>query len=335
MLFGLLVAFALGGCETDPFVINESNYTLEVPPGFPSMEIPEDNQPSQRRITLGKMLFFDKALSVDSSVSCGSCHFPQLAFSDDKALSLGVNSIPGIRNAPSLGNIGYQKSFFRDGGVPTLEQQVLAPISDPNEMAFSVPGVVERMQQNPVYVNFSMKAYGRQPDPFVLTRAIAAFERTLITGNSDFDKHYYQGVRNVLSDSEKRGLQLFMSSRTNCSTCHSGFNFTDLSFRNNGLYEVYTDTGRKRITTFDEDYGKFKVASLRNVELTGPYMHDGSLNTLEEVVEHYNAGGQTNLYKDPLIRSLNLTLQEKEDIVNFLSTLTDQSFLTNPAFFPQ
>lgn len=321
-------------CNKDPQLVTDAPYILHLPAGFTMPVIPSENALTEKRVELGKMLFFDPALSVDSTVSCASCHLQHFAFTDQKKLSMGVQGRLGIRNAPSLGNIAYHPYQFRDGGVPTLEQQVLAPINDKNEMNFSVPEVVERMLSNEEYVQLSRVAYNREPDAFVLTRALAAYQRTLITGNSRFDKFYFQNDSNALNDSEKRGWQLFSSGRVNCSACHSGFDFTDYSFRNIGLYEMYADTGRKRITLIDEDYGKFKVPSLRNVELTAPYMHDGSMATLEEVIEHFNSGGKNNQYKDALVQPLNLTSDEKQDLLNFLSSLTDVAFIENAEFAP-
>ncbi len=330
----LSLIVSLSGCEKDPTFNSDSPYQLNLPKGFPMPAIPADNQLTSDRVELGKLLFFDAALSVDSTVSCASCHLPHLAFSYDVALSMGVNNSSGFRNAPSLGNVAYHPYLFRDGGVPTLEHQVLAPIEDPVEMAFSVPGVVERMLLNPLYVSLSRTAYGREPDAFVLTRSLAAYERTLITGDSPFDRYYYRNDENAMSASAKQGFELFTSAKTSCSSCHSGFNFTDYSFRNIGLYEVYADTGRKRITQVDDDYGKFKVPSLRNVEFTAPYMHDGSIATLNEVIDHFNSGGENNIHKDSLMRPLNLTTAEKQDILNFLRALSDISFIQNEAFVP-
>lgn len=291
------------------------------------MKIPSDNAMTTRRVELGKLLFFDKALSADSSIACISCHLPSNAFSDNRAFSTGVNNQPGLRNTPSLGNIGWHTSYFKDGGVATLETQAFVPITDPHEMAFTINGVIDRMKRNPYYLQLSRIAYEREPDLFVISRALAAYQRTLITGNSRFDRYFYHHETTALNESEKRGLALFMSARTQCSSCHSGFDFTDYSFRNIGLYEVYADTGRKRITLIDSDYGKFKVPSLRNVEITAPYMHDGSVTSLEAVIEHYNLGGKNNAYQDPNIQPLQLTQTEKNDLLNFMKSLTDLNFI--------
>ncbi|GIV33210.1 MAG: methylamine utilization protein [Chitinophagales bacterium] len=330
----ILLIIGVAGCGKDvPLEVDEP-YLLQIPEGFPSPPMPAENQLTQKRVELGRMLFFDKALSADSTLACASCHLPALAFTDGRKVSQGIQQAPGFRNAPTLGNIAYHPYFFRDGGVPTLEQQVLAPIEDPAEMGFSVWGVVDRMMGNPRYVALSQVAYGRQPDAFVLTRALAAFERTLITGNAPFDHFFFKKDTAAISPSALRGFQLFTSPKTSCSVCHAGFDFTDYSFRNIGLYEAYPDTGRKRITGMDSDYGKFKVPSLRNVQLTAPYMHDGSIATLREVILHYNAGGANNPYKDPLIRPLHLTATEVEDLEHFLHALTDLTFIENSSLHP-
>jgi cytochrome c peroxidase len=201
---------------------------------------------------------------------------------------------------------------------------VSAPIEAHEEMDFNVMKVVERLNSHPVYPALFKKAYNSGPSAFTLTRAIANFERTLFTGKTKYDEFQYEKKSDALSVSEKRGMDLFFGERAECFHCHGGFNFTDFSFKNNGLYEVYADSGRARITTLHDDVGKFKVPSLRNVALTAPYMHDGSVATLEEVVEHYNSGGKPNFNKSFLIRPLNLTAQEKEDLVNFMKALTDQ-----------
>lgn len=331
----LMFLSVLTGCVKEDRVDEDSPYYVDLPKGFPTLPVPADNQLTVKRIELGKMLFFDKNLSVDSTVSCASCHFQQFAFSDDKALSTGVEGRTGFRNSPPLFNLAYHPYFFKDGGVPTIELQVLAPIQDVNEMAHDIPELIELIKDDQEYQKLAMIAYGRSFDPFVLTRAIAAFERTLISGNSPYDEYQFQNNSNALSASEIRGLELFSSERLACSNCHSGFNFTDYAFKNNGLYETYpSDSGRMRITLNPQDEGKFKTPSLRNVGITAPYMFDGSLQTLEAVVEHYNSGGSSHPIKDPLIKPLNLTQQEKNDLIAFLNALTDQTFITDPKFLP-
>lgn len=322
----------LTGCDKDPSAPADEPYFLSIPPGFTMPEIPENNQLTQKRVELGKMLFFDPGLSEDSTVSCGSCHLQSHAFSDDKALSVGIYGRTGFRNSPPLFNLAWHNKFFKDGGVPTLELQVLAPIEDVNEMNFNIIDAVERLSQNSTYQTLAKIAYDRDFDAFVLTRAIAAYERTLVSGNSPFDKYQYQGDNNALTAQEKRGLNLFYSDRLQCGSCHSGFDLSDYEFHNVGLYTTYIDTGRMRITLNPQDNGKFKTPSLRNVELTAPYMHDGSIATLEEVIEHFNSGGVGHPVQDSRIQPLNLTIAEKEDLLAFLRSLTDEEFITNTEY---
>ena len=292
---------------------------------FPEIVNPKHNRPTKERVELGQKLFFDPILSIDSSLSCASCHKPNLAFSDDVAFSPGVYNRSGVRNAPSLANIGYHPYFLREGSIKTIEMQVLVPIQEENEFAHNIVDIAEQMKKNPEYVKMSKEAYGKSPDPYVITRALAAYERTLVSKNSKFDKFINGEI--PLTKEEKQGFDLFMSNKTNCSSCHGGFNFTQYKITNNGLYENYKDEGRMRATKNNKDLALFKTPSLRNIELTAPYMHDGSLTTLEEVVEHYNTGGKNHIHKDSLIVPLNLNKNQKLDLVSFLKTLTDSSFV--------
>lgn len=302
-------------------------FYMKIPKGFPTPVIPEDNQLTIARVELGKKLFFDPILSRDFSISCATCHHPEKSFSDTVALSKGVFGRKGLRNSPSLANIAYKNQFFMDGGVPTLELQVTAPIQDHNEMDLNILDVVQRLKSEPDYVKLSMQAYNQEPSPYVITRAIASYERTLISGNSSYDQ-YKNGNETALTHSQKRGMGLFYSARTNCSSCHNGFNFTSNNFENIGLYSLYKDSGRMRVTLNEVDRGKFIVPSLRNVAVTAPYMHDGSMESLEEVIDFFNGGGHTHSNKSYLVKNLSLTNQEKNDLVNFLKSLTDNEFLT-------
>ncbi len=324
----LCVLIAIASCTVDPDISDQITgnevLTLEVPKGFPYPDIPADNQPTQNRIELGKRLFFDPILSRDSTISCGSCHHKDLFFTDGLALSVGIDSQLTPRNAPSIINVAYQPYMFWDGGVPTIEQQVLAPISNPLEMDYDVNAVVARLNKHPEYPALFREAYDQEPTVFTLTRAIANYERSLFSGVSLFDEYQYNNKKDALSPSALNGKSIFFGEAGECFHCHNEFNFTDNSFKNNGLYLNYADSGRARITLLSSDVGKFKVPSLRNVAMTAPYMHDGSMSTLEEVVEHYNSGGKPHPNKSGLIKPLSLTVQEKEDLVNFLKSLTDQ-----------
>jgi cytochrome c peroxidase len=319
------VAGSLAGCADD--------YQVAVPPGFPSLPVPAGNMLTEARVDLGRRLFYDKQVSRTGEVACASCHLPENAFSDPRQFSLGVEGRVGGRNAPSIVNLAYNTSFFWDGGAPTLEQQVIGPIINPLEMDMKVGDVTDRLAQDPTYVNAFQDAYGTEPIPGSLTKAVASFMRTVISGDSRYDR-YQQGDRKALDESEKRGMAIATGERGECFHCHVGFNFTNNDFRNDNLYAVYQDIGRAKVTELDEDVGKFKVPTLRNVALTAPYMHDGSLATLEDVVEHYSTGGILNPNSDPTIQPLNLTPDEKGDLVAFLKSLTDESLSANPRFRP-
>lgn len=311
-------------------LLEKKDFVLNIPKGFPEMEIPDDNALTADRIRLGKKLFFDKTLSRDSTLSCASCHKPELAFTDGESTSIGKGGKRLLRNSPTLANVGYHnKGLLLDGGVPTLEMQILVPVQEHLEFDFNMYLIAERLKKDKEYVKLCKKAYKSEPNLFVITRAIACFERTLISGNSRYDQ-YKNGNLKGLNESEIKGMKLFFD-KLHCAQCHSGFNFTDLSIRNNGLYELAypLDSGRMRITHKEIDRDKFKVPTLRNIELTGPYMHDGSLKTLEEVIEHYSKGGKNHSNKDRLIKPFNLSETEKENLISFLKSLTDSSFIEN------
>lgn len=317
------LTLAVSSCNKEKPDAGNEVITLQVPKGFPYPNIPAENQPTKYRVELGKKLFFDPILSRDSTIACGACHLPDKYFTDGLPLSKGIDNRTAKRNAPSLLNIAYQTSMFWDGGVPTIEQQVLAPIENHNEMDFNVNMVVKRLQQNADYPGLFKQAYDAEPSVYTLTRAIACYERTLFSGKSKYDEYQYYNNPVALNASEINGMNIFFGERGECFHCHSEYNFTDNTFKNNGLYLNYPDSGRAIITQNVNDIGKFKVPSLRNVAMTAPYMHDGSLATLEDVVEHYNSGGQPHPNKSGLLRPMNLTAEEKTDLVNFLKALTD------------
>ena len=234
----------------------------------------------------------------------------------------------------SLANVAYQPYYTREGGVATLEMQVLVPIQEHNEFNLNILLIAERLKMDTAYVRLSNEAYGRDPDFYIITRGIACFERTMISGESRYDQYFFQQKNGALTAAERRGMDLFFSKKTSCSDCHSGFNFSNYAFENNGLYENYPDPGRFRLTEDSTDLARFKIPTLRNVALTAPYMHDGSIATLESVVEHYNSGGKNHPHKSQLVRPLGLSLQEKGDLVAFLKSLTDEHFVSNPKFRP-
>lgn len=319
-------------CTTHLQPIEQDEFP-KIPPGFPEISYPADNAYSVARWKLGKKLFFDPILSIDSTISCASCHQPENAFATHQATNTGVKNRPGIRNAPTLANLAYSPYFLSEGSVKTLEMQVLVPIQEHNEFAHNIVDICTKLQQDPTYSQLALQAFGRAIDPYVVTRALANYERTLISGNSAYDQ-FINGNKEALSSAEKRGMELFQSEKTNCSECHQGILFTNYEFKNNGLAEHYSDSGRIRFTLNPSDRGLFKTPTLRNVGITFPFMHDGSLETLQDVVAHYNSGGADHPNKSELIRPLNLTIEEQADLVAFLNALTDYSFLHNSRLRP-
>jgi cytochrome c peroxidase len=317
--------------------ISTTKYEFIIPKGFPTPDIPADNNLTIQRIALGKKLFYDKMLSSDSSVSCGTCHAPKSAFADQRVLSEGVKGTKGDRNSMPLINLAWSNSFMWDGGVTSIELQIVNPLTNRKEMNIKLEEAVARLNAQPVYIKLFKKAYGTKPDAATLFKAIASFERTLVSARSKYDKYYYGKDPSVFNESEVRGFLLFNSEKTHCSSCHTGFNFTNGTFQNNGLYLEYKDQGRYNVTHLESDKGKFKVPTLRNIAITAPYMHDGSFKTLEEVIDHYNKGGVNHPNKSSHVHNNDsppLTEEEKIDLINFLNTLTDETYLSNPAFLP-
>lgn len=312
-------------CTSDPQAPPIDEALIVVPEGFPQQVFPLDNVPDANRVALGKVLFFSTELSRTRTVSCASCHDPAKAFTDGRQTSIGVDGRMGIRNAPSLANVGYSPHFLREGGVPTLEMQVLVPVQEHNEFDMNMLDVVERLSRDSSIAQLSRASYGKNIDPFVVTRAIASFERTIISGKSRADL-------DQLSASERRGKDLFMSDATRCSSCHGGFAYTTHEFTNNGVYSSYKDVGRQRLTFRSSDSNVFAVPSLRNVGVTAPYMHNGGVASLAAVIESYDRGGYPHPNKDVRIRPLGLTLEQRRDLEAFLTSLTDQHFLTNARY---
>lgn len=321
----------LGSCsDVDELQLPSASVlqTITVPNHFPPISYPTENSFTSDRWYLGKKLFYDTRLSIDSTVSCASCHKQEKGFADDISFTPGVFGRMGVTNSPSLANIAYHPYFTRVGGIPTLEMQVLVPISEHNEFGFNIVEIERRLKNDKEYQDLAMKAYGRTLDPFVITRSISTFERSIISGDSKYDQ--FTKGNATLSSEEEKGRELFFSNKTNCSQCHSGFNFTNYEFNNNGLYETYANPGRFRLTQKDADIALFKTPSIRNVGFTAPYMHDGSISNLSDVINHYDSGGKSHIHKSNLIKPLGLTESEKKALVAFLHTLDDYTLLSNP-----
>lgn len=334
LLWVILIVLTFASCRKESVVVDPPDfstpYQWNLPSGFPPVPVPDDNEMTYDRVALGKRLFFDKQLSQDYSISCATCHEPARSFTEDRPISIGVNGAVGLRNAPSLANVGYQEALFAEGGVPSLELQAIAPIIEAHEMNLSFAELVERLSADDSYVEQFQRAYGTAPQIEPIVKALSAFQRTLISGQSRYDQYKYQGINTALSDSEIRGMDLFFSDEVGCGNCHSGFLLSNQGYENIGLYESYADEGLARLTDSPSDVGRFKVPSLRNIEVTFPYMHDGSLATLEEVVDHFVSGGVGHANQSEWVKPLELDEQDRADLVNFMKSLTDHNFLSNP-----
>jgi len=294
-----------------------------------SFSVDEENR-TNNKAALGKLLFNEKMLSLDSSVSCASCHKPAFAFADTTAFSIGIYGKPSRRNTPSVLNMKNRPYYFWDGRANSLAAQALMPIENPDEMGLPIKMAIERLNQSEKYRRLFKKIFKQLPNEKNLAQAIAAFEETLETVNSKFDD--WSNNISELSEAEERGRELFVGNKAKCFDCHSMEDFTNDDFKNIGLFngKDANDTGRYSITKNVADFGKFKTPGLRNVAVTGPYMHDGRFTTLEQVVSFYNTPFM--FVDDPinmdtaLLQPLGLTQQEKKDLVAFLKTLTDQAY---------
>ncbi|PWH86322.1 cytochrome-c peroxidase [Brumimicrobium oceani] len=273
-------------------------------------------------VELGEMLFFDPRLSLNNSVSCASCHNPKLAFTDGEKSSLGIHGRRGKRNSPTLWNVKNQDKFMWDGGIKSLEIQALVPLQDTNEMGGEITDLFPKLSNVLLYDSLAKILFNRSFDPFVLTRALSAFQKNIFQENSPYDDWKKNGL--ILDSALVRGANLF-DDVLNCANCHGGVGFTNNSLQNNGLYSVYEDQGRYNITGDSADIGKFKVPTLRNISITSPYMHDGSLETLQDVIKHYSKGGEVNGNKSPLIEAFTLSKKEEADLIYFLKSLKDKN----------
>ncbi|GAA4493976.1 cytochrome c peroxidase [Hymenobacter ginsengisoli] len=313
----------------------------EQPANFPAMVYNlAKNPPSAAAFELGKALFYDKRLSHDGTVSCGSCHQVAAAFAQPGfRFSPGVGGRPGARNAPALQNLRWRRSFMADGGVLGLELQALAPLTDAHEMSMPLADALARLNADTNYQQHFAAVYGPgKIDTPQFLRALAQFTASLTSANSRYDKYVRHEAGGEFTAQEVSGLAVF---KAKCGGCHATDLFTDESFRNNGLDRTFArDSGRAHITSWPTDRGRFRVPSLRNVAATGPYMHDGRFATLAQVLAHYNHGVQPSATLDPLLRQpdgqlgITLTAQEQAGLLTFLNTLTDQAFLTDNRLGP-
>jgi len=317
-----------GSCE----YITTTPYDIITPYGFPDMIIPEDNPMTFEGVELGRKLFNDPILSANNTLACINCHMPESSFSDPNQFSTGIDGFLGNRNSSALINLGWSSSFNWDGSVKSLEEQAFEPVTNSLEMHNSWNNVENTLNQDEEYLLLFKQAYNIDYiDSTHVVMAIAQFERTLISNNSKFDK--YSRGEEVFTKSELNGFAIFNSEKGDCFHCHGTSLFTDNLFHNNGLdVEPFLDLGLGKITENTSDNGKFKTPTLRNIEVSAPYMHDGRFATLEKVIEHYDSGGHFSSTVDPLMKKLgvglNLTNQEKSDLIAFLKTLTDYDYIT-------
>lgn len=342
----LALAAVLISCSQKPVSVSRPAATpigtpiqIVAPLGLPAVPIPADNPPTAETVALGRSLYYDTALSVDNTVSCASCHDPKSGFSDGKQFSDGVRGQKGNRNSPTVFNAAYFTTQFWDGRVPSLEKQAEGPVENPVEMAHTLKGVEKRLMADPTYRAEFKKAFGADVITYeMVEKAIASFERTVVSGNSPFDRYMYGGDKKALSASAKRGFEVFRNPKKgNCAVCHTVEEkyalFTDNEFHNLGVgvklgitgETELTDLGRFKVTNVETDKGAFKTPSLRNIALTAPYMHDGSHKNLKEVIDFYVGGGNSNAYRDKEIHPLDfLTGQELADLQEFLKSLTGE-----------
>lgn len=292
----------------------------------PAMIYPEDNPFSIEVIDFGGSLFFETLLSRDRSVSCQSCHLLKQAFADHLPVGEGIDGRKVTRNTPSLFNVGYHPLLMKDGKFNSLEEQVLGPINDHREFDLNPKEVEERIAALPMYQELCQKAFGEPVSIENIQKALANFQRVLISDKSSFDD-YMKGHMDSISESAKRGFKLFSSDKLNCTACHNGFDFTDYSFQNNGVYTVYADSGRALISKIPSDLGKFKVPSLRNIALTYPYMHDGSIDNLEDVILNYSKGGSRHKNQSKEIKAFEINDNEMTDLISFMESLTEKRLL--------
>lgn len=288
------------------------------PRGLPPVKSPGDNPATAEKIELGKQLYFDKRLSADNSIACASCHDPKMGWSNNDKTAVGFGGQRGGRSAPTVLNTAYQVFQFWDGRAGTLEQQALGPIANPIEMNLPIDKAVEKIGAIKGYQDQFQKVFGAPVNAENLAKAIAAFERTVLSGDAPYDR-FKEGDEKALSDKAKEGMKLFFG-KANCSSCHSGPSFTDNGFHNLGVSFTgeQPDAGREAITKLAGDKGSFKTPTLRDIARTAPYMHDGSLATLEEVVAYYNKGGTPNEYLDEELYPLKLSAEQEAALVAFL-----------------
>lgn len=339
-LYGVAAVFAslmlYTACKPDPSftpqTVIEDDISFTVPQGWPAPFYNfENNEFTKERFTLGRKLFYDAKFSRDNSTSCGSCHqaFASFAHSDHD-LSHGVDGLIGTRNSPPIFNMNWHTSFFWDGGVNHLESQPIAPIQNPVEMDETLPNVIAKLNADDSYKPLFLAAWGTEEiNSQRIFKSMAQFMGAMVSDNAKYDQ--YKRGETTLTQQELSGLAVY---NDNCASCHVAPLFTDFSFRNNGLpVTAVNDSGRGHITRLTEDLYKFKVPSLRNLKYTAPYMHDGRIKTLEAVLDHYANGVQQSATLDAQLQNgIQLTATQRTDLLAFLNTLNDESFIRDKRF---
>jgi cytochrome c peroxidase len=308
-----------------PATARVGNALAAIPLGLDAViPAPFGNPITTEKAELGRRLFFDPLLSRDSTTSCASCHRPELAFADERRFSPGVRGRTIERTAPSLSNRGYGRAFFWDGRAASLEEAVLMPIRNPREMDLELPRLLARLASHEKYLRLFASAFPGEPlTEGGVARALSTYLRTVLSGDAPIDR-FTAGDTSALADSARRGRRLFLG-RAGCSACHGGPTFTDEELHNTGVSWGSADLGRFGVTGEEADRGRFKTPSLRNVARTAPYMHDGSIPTLDAVLEFYFGGGGANPHLDASIRVLDLAAEERRDVIEFLEALTSPS----------
>jgi cytochrome c peroxidase len=324
-LLVFLFFYFISGCQHQ-----KNEFKIDLPLGLDrnAMYIPIDNPLSKDKIDLGRKLFFEERLSIDATISCAFCHNPLLSFGDGRYLEMGVWGQKGTRNSTTLLNRVFAHEQFLDGRAKSIEEVILEHIQNSREMDNSLDQVTKVLSADEYYREAFKKVFNSRVTADGLAKAIASFVRTLVSGDSPYDR-FMAGDKEALSESAQRGLSLFKSERLNCMACHSGPNFTDENFHNNGAGQdlAEPDLGRYYVTKNDQDKGKFKTPTLRDISRTAPYMHNGSLKSLMDVVEFYNKGGISNPNLSDKIKPLGLTAQDKEDLREFLRSLNGKNVL--------
>jgi len=368
LLFILSLSIALTACSDKKETVSE--YQWPIIEGFPKPQVPHNNLMSQAKVNLGKVLFFDKNLSANQQQACASCHHQEFAFGENTPHSVGSTKQENRRNSPVLVNIAYNKTLtWGHDGLTSIERQILLPLFGESPIELGITGheeqVLARFETKEYQLLFNEAFQSQELSFDLIVKALASYVRSLISLNSPFDSYAYLGKDDAISASALRGMNLFFSEQLECHHCHGGFNFTQSTshekqlidrrpFHNTGLYNVnYTDkneesgyplhdTGLAEVSTLARDNGRFRAPTLRNIEVSAPYMHDGSMDSLSDVIDFYAAGGRVitsgkykgdgriNPLKSQFIKGFTLTVEEKSDLIEFLKTLTDETFLSDP-----